>query len=95
MPTKRHSDDLRPEYNLAKLRGRIQAKYYHRAVAGTNLVLIEPDVASVFPDGDAVNEALRDLIRVADSHTGDGRRRKANRRSKLRSRTRKPRATHG
>ncbi len=91
MPTKKHSDELRPEYDFGKLRGRVQGKYYQRATAGTNLVLIEPDVASAFPNGEAVNQALRDLIRVADSHAGNGRRRKANRQGRPRKPTRKSR----
>lgn len=32
---------------------------------GTNLVLLEPDLAKIFPDSDAVNEALRTLVRIA------------------------------
>ena len=47
---RRNSDDLRPEYDLARLKGGVRGKYYQRATAGTNLVLLEPDVARVFPD---------------------------------------------
>ena len=36
-------DDLRPEYDLTKLKGGVRGKYYQRARAGTNLVLVEPD----------------------------------------------------
>jgi len=43
------------------LAGGLRRKYYRRATAGTNLVLIEPDRAKVFPDGDAANCALRVL----------------------------------
>ena len=52
-------DELRPEYDLAALTGRVQGKYYARATAGTTLVLLEPDVAEAFPDGSSVNQALR------------------------------------
>ena len=58
-------DDLRPEYDLAKLKGGVQRKYFKRATAGTILVLLEPDVAEAFPDASAVNQALRALARVA------------------------------
>src|SRR5215216_1020924 len=58
------ADELRPEYDLSKLKGRVRGKYVERYRAGTNLVLLEPDVAEVFPDAEAVNEALRFLIRV-------------------------------
>ena len=52
---KRRRDELRPEYDLARLKGGVRGKYYQRAAAGTNLVLLEPDVARAFPDSDAVN----------------------------------------
>ena len=58
-------DDLRPEYDLAKLKGRVRGKYSERYRAGTNLVLLSPEVAAYFPDDDSVNGALRVLIAVA------------------------------
>jgi hypothetical protein len=64
-------DELRREYDLAALKGGVRGKYYERAMAGTNLVLIEPDIAEVFPDSEAVNEALRGLINDR-SHTRRG-----------------------
>jgi hypothetical protein len=60
-------DDLRPEYDLSKLKGGVRGKYYREAVAGTNLMLIEPDLAEVFPDSEAVNRALRLLVDTAES----------------------------
>ena len=54
-------DDMRPEYDL---RGGVRGKYYKQYMEGTNLVLLEPDVAAVFPDSDAVNQALRVLIKA-------------------------------
>ena len=62
---KRPDDDLRPEYDLARLKGRVRSKYYKQAAAGTNLVLLEPDVARAFPDSNSVNRALRLLQEVA------------------------------
>jgi len=59
-------DELRPEYDLSQLKGRVRGKYVERYRAGTNLVLLEPDVAAAFPDAKAVNEALRLLIKVAE-----------------------------
>jgi hypothetical protein len=58
-------DDLRPEYDLSQLRGGVRGKYYKRAMSGTNLVLIEPDLAETFPDAESVNRALRLLVDVA------------------------------
>ena len=56
-------DELRLEYDLSRLRGGVRGKYYGRATAGSNLVLIEPDIAKAFPNGEAVNNALRRLMR--------------------------------
>jgi len=67
---KRDNDDLRPEYDLSKLKGGVRGKYYKRAIAGTNLVLIEPDLVKVFPDANAVNQALHLLLKAARSATG-------------------------
>ena len=49
-------DDMRPEYDL---RGGVRGKYYDHYRQGTNVVLLEPDVAKVFRDSATVNEALR------------------------------------
>ena len=58
-------DELRPEYDFSQLKGRERGKYAERYREGTNLVLLDPDVAAAFPDAKAVNEALRLLIDVA------------------------------
>ena len=43
----------------------VRGKYTERYQAGTNVVVLEPDVAAFFPDAASVNEALRTLIKVA------------------------------
>ena len=55
--TKRHSDDsIRPEYDFSQgVRGKHAAQY----ASGTNVVVLEPDVAKQFPTADEVNETLR------------------------------------
>lgn len=53
------NDEMRPEYDL---RGGVRGKYYERYQKGTNVVLLEPDVAAVFRNSEAVNAALRKLI---------------------------------
>jgi hypothetical protein len=63
--TAKLNDDLRPEYDLSQLKGRVRGKYYRRAMAGTNLILIEPELARVFPDAESVNRALRLLMETA------------------------------
>ncbi|MEK7763001.1 MAG: hypothetical protein AAB433_15620 [Nitrospirota bacterium] len=70
-------DELRPEYDLSQLKGGVRGKYYKRALAGTNLVLIEPDLAKAFPDTDSVNRALRTLLDVASAAAGPARRRQS------------------
>jgi hypothetical protein len=63
--TKTPEDEMRPEYDLSQLRGRVRGKYVDRYRAGTNLVLLESDVQAAFPDAESVNEALRMLMKVA------------------------------
>jgi hypothetical protein len=58
-------DELRPEYNLRELlKEGVRGKYVERYRAGTNLVLLAPDVAEAFPDEEAVNQALRLVIEL-------------------------------
>jgi hypothetical protein len=72
-------DNLRPEYDLRELlKGGVRGKYAKRYRAGTNLVLLAPDVAKAFPTEDAVNEALRLVIRL--TKIPNGRRRPSPRR---------------
>ena len=71
---KNANDTLRKEYDLSCLRGGVRGKYYRRAIAGTNLVLIEPDLARLFPTSESVNRALRLLVDTARSATRPARR---------------------
>lgn len=82
-------DYLQPEYDLTMLRGAVRGKYRERAAAGTNLVLIEPDIAEVFPDGKAVNDALRNLVRARNGRAAKGASRTR------RSHSKKPRTARG
>ena len=61
------TDELRPEYDLSHLTGRVRGKYVERYQSGTNLIRLEPDVAQAFSDPKAVNEALRLLIKLAQT----------------------------
>jgi hypothetical protein len=58
-------DELRSEYDFTQMQGGIRGKYVERYRQGTNLVRLDPDVARSFPNDEAVNEALRMLIKVA------------------------------
>ncbi|MBD2097973.1 hypothetical protein H6F90_23155 [Trichocoleus sp. FACHB-591] len=59
-------DEWRSEYDFSQLQGGVRGKYAERYQAGTNLVLLDPDVAQAFPTAKAVNEALRLLIQIAE-----------------------------
>jgi hypothetical protein len=57
-------DEMRPEYDFSK---GVRARYAKRFAQGTNLVLLEPDVAAKFPNAAAVNKALRELLKSKSS----------------------------
>ncbi len=59
------ADEVRKEYRREDLGRGVRGKYYREYVKGTNLVLLQPEVARAFPTSDAVNEALLSLIQVA------------------------------
>ncbi len=63
-------DELRPEYRREDLGHGVRGKYLKAYRAGTNLVLLKPDVAAAFPTEQAVNDALRSLIGVAEHTVG-------------------------
>ena len=64
------SDELRTEYKREDLGQGIRGKYFESYRKGSNLVLLSPDVAKVFPTEEAVNEVLRSLIDLAQKSTG-------------------------
>ncbi len=59
------ADEMRPEYDLRKLKFVGRGIYAERYRSGTNLVLLEPDVRAVFPDDKSVNDALRVIAKAA------------------------------
>jgi hypothetical protein len=63
--SKKKRNGLRGEYDVKALQGGDRGKYYRRYTAGTNLVLLDPDIADAFPSAKDVNEALRVLVNVA------------------------------
>jgi hypothetical protein len=69
------SDVLRPEYNRREDLGQgVRGRYFESYRKGSNLVLLSPDVAKVFPTEEVVNEALRSLIDLAEKSTGQTKR---------------------
>lgn len=71
MSKKPDADELREEYDFTpeQLRQGVRGKYAERYAQGTNLVPLDPDVAEVFPDAAAVNDALRALAGIIRNRT--------------------------
>jgi hypothetical protein len=61
------ADELRPEYKHSDFGTLVRGKYAARIAAATNVVVLEPEVAKVFPNDKAVNEALQGLIKIAEA----------------------------
>ena len=60
-------DDLRPEYDLDYSKA-VRGKYYRRLLEeGSNVVVLDPEIAKAFRDSASVNEALRSLLEIAQS----------------------------
>ena len=57
-----YTDDLRPEYPPELIRSGVRGKYARPFREGSNVVLIDPDLARVFPNAKAVNDALRQFL---------------------------------
>ena len=68
------NDELRPEYDMKSLlKDGVRGKYAARYAAGTNLVLLEPEVAKAFPNEKAVNEALKLVMKLKQVQEEAGR----------------------
>lgn len=64
---KRSVDDLRPEYDFDYSKA-VRGKYYRKLIDdGSNVVILEPDIAKAFRDSVSVNEALRSLLDLTRS----------------------------
>ena len=61
MKTMPKDQDLLEEYDFSQ---GVQGRYAKRYAEGTNVVVIDPDVAKFFPDHDSVNQALRSLTEI-------------------------------
>jgi hypothetical protein len=64
------SDELRAEYKRSDFKKLERGKYYERIKATSNVVVLDPEVAAVFPNSATVNKALRSLVEVAESVSG-------------------------
>jgi hypothetical protein len=63
-------DEMRAEYTRADLGPLVRGKYAARYAKATNIVVIDPALSKVFPNNEAVNDALRSLLAVATAATG-------------------------
>lgn len=63
---KAKTDELKPEYDFQSLPGAVRGKYVEKYKDGINIVRLDADVASRFPTEKAVNDALRQLIAIAN-----------------------------
>ncbi len=71
----RLDEDMREEYDFS---GGVRGKYAQRYAEGSNVVVLDPDVAEVFPDQESVNRALRAVADIIDIQTKRPRRAKPN-----------------
>ena len=60
-------DELRPEYKRSDFGELVRGKYATQVANDTNVIILEPDVAEAFPNDKAVNEALRSLLKIAET----------------------------
>ena len=60
--SKSDSDEIRAEYDFSH---GVRGKHYQAYRAGTNIVLLDPDLVEAFPDSASVNQALRMLVRLS------------------------------
>jgi hypothetical protein len=79
---KDNSEKTRSEYRREDLGHGIRGKYFEAYRKGTNLALLDPDVAKAFPTDEAVNDALTSLLKLAQKSVGPTKR--SSRRSKAR-----------
>jgi hypothetical protein len=58
-------DELRPEYDFDFSKA-VRGKYYKQYTESSNVVVLEPDVAAAFQNAEAVNQALRAMLKFAE-----------------------------
>lgn len=62
VPKTQRDPDLLDEYDFSQ---GVRGKYAQRYAEGSNVIVLSPDVAAIFPDSESVNETLRALIKIA------------------------------
>ena len=64
----KEQDTMRPEYDFSK---GVRGKHHRAYQQGTNVVLLEPDLAEIFKDSESVNRALRMLVELAGQQVNE------------------------
>ena len=59
--------DMLAEYDFSQ---GIRGKYVERFAEGSNVVILSPEIAEIFPDSESVNQALRLLVDIAGKTAG-------------------------
>ena len=80
----RRNDEMRKQYDFS---GGVRGKYAQRYAEGSNVVVLDPDVARLFPNGQAVNETLRAVAEIVNIQ--ERRRRRADKRMERTRKTRR------
>ncbi len=62
-------NEMREEYDFS---GGVRGKYAESYAAGTNIVVLEPELAAAFPSSESVNVALRELLRSRNTKQASG-----------------------
>ena len=62
----RQADEMRAEYKRSDFEKLERGKFFKEVAKGTSVALIDPKLAKAFPTSEAVNEALRGLLALAD-----------------------------
>jgi len=62
MKKSKHKESMRKEYDFSS---GVRGKYARLYARGTNVVVLTPEVAKIFPDSKAVNDALKSLVNIA------------------------------
>jgi hypothetical protein len=60
-------DELRPNYERSDFGEMVRGKYAQRLKTESNVVVLEPEIAAAFPNDEAVNNALRFLLSIAET----------------------------
>ena len=76
---KKAEDEMRAEYKKSDFAKLERGKFYEEAARGTSVALLEPAIAKAFPTSEAVNEALHELLALAEKAARITRRAKARR----------------